>query len=371
MAHRFREKISAWLAEADICINGDRPWDIKVYDERLWTRIFSDGSLGVGEAYMDGWWDSPQLDEFFYKVLRANLDEKIVAWKEVFHLLQARLLNLQSPSRAFEVGHRHYDLGNDLYQRMLDKRMIYSCAYWKNASTLDEAQEAKLELVCQKLMLRPGMRVLDIGCGWGGTARYMAEHYRVEVVGITVSKNQAHFARDYCKGLPVEIRLQDYREVNEIFDRVVSIGMFEHVGYKNYRTYMKVVRRCLKEDGLFLLHTIGNNRSVTHTDPWIGKYIFPNSMIPSARQIIQAAEGLFVLEDWHSFGPHYDKTLMAWFHNFETHWDEIKDRYGERFYRMWKYFLLSSAGSFRARKNQVWQIVFSPTGVIGGYPSIR
>ncbi|RMG60721.1 MAG: cyclopropane fatty acyl phospholipid synthase [Calditrichaeota bacterium] len=371
MSRRFRDKIERWLAEADVQINGDRPWDLVVHDERLWARVFSRGSLGAGEAYMDGWWDSPRLDEFFHRILKADLDRKIVPWREFFSVLQARLINRQSGRRAFEVGRRHYDLGNDLYQCMLDRRMIYSCAYWKDAANLDEAQEAKLDLVCRKLLLEPGLRVLDIGCGWGGTARFMAETYRVEVVGITVSRNQAEYAREVCKGLPVEIRLQDYREVRERFDRVVSIGMFEHVGYKNYRTFMEVVHRCLRPEGLFLLHTIGNNRSVTRTDPWIETYIFPNSMIPSASQIARAAEGLFVLEDWHSFGPHYDRTLMAWFHNFHRRWPEIRDRYGERFYRMWKYFLLSSAGSFRARKNQVWQIVFSPGGVPGGYPSVR
>jgi cyclopropane-fatty-acyl-phospholipid synthase len=221
--------------------------------------------------------------------------------------------------------------------------------------------------VCKKINLQPGQRVLDIGCGWGSFAQYAAEEYGAEVVGITVSKEQVELGRERCKGLPVEIRLQDYREINEPFDHIISLGMIEHVGSKNYRTYMQTAHRCLKDNGIFLLHTIGSNRSVRTTDPWIEKYIFPNSQLPSIRQLALAAEGLFVMEDWQNFGVHYDKTLMAWYQNFDTGWDELKSTYSERFYRMWTYYLLSCAGSFRARKNQLWQIVFSKQGIPGGF----
>ena len=254
---------------------------------------------------------------------------------------------------------------------MLDERLIYSCGYWKNASTLNEAQEAKLDLVCRKLGLRPGMRVLDIGCGWGGAAKFAAEKYKVEVVGITVSKEQVKFGKEYCRGLPVEIHLQDYHSLKGTFDRIFSLGMIEHVGYKNFGAFFRVVNNCLKDDGLFLLHTIGGNYSVTSTDPWIERYIFPNSMMPSARQICANIEGLFVFENWHNFGTDYDTTLMHWFRDFHENWNAIKKDYDERFYRMWKYYLLSCAGSFRARKNQLWQIVLSPNGVPGGYRSLR
>jgi cyclopropane-fatty-acyl-phospholipid synthase len=252
---------------------------------------------------------------------------------------------------------------------MLGEWLIYSCGYWENASTLDEAQEAKLDLVCRKLGLRQGMRVLDIGCG--GAAKFAAERYKVEVVGITVSKEQSRFGKELCQGLPVEICLQDFRSLKGPFDRIFSLGMFEHVGYKNYVTFFRVVNSCLKENGLFLLHTIGNKRSVTRIDPWINRYVFPNSMLPSAKQITSAAEGLFVLEDWHSFGQYYDKTLMAWYNNFTKNWTKLKDAYDERFYRMWTYYLLSCAGSFRARENQLWQIVLSANGVPGVYQSVR
>jgi len=320
---------------------------------------------------MDGWWDCERLDEFFHRLLRAELDTKVKPWRDAARVLRARLLNLQKPIRAFRIGQHHYDKGNDLFRHMLDTRMVYSCGYWSGATTLDEAQEAKLDLVCRKLELRPGMRVLDIGCGWGGTAKYAAEHYDVAVTGVTISANQAKLAQEICEGLEVEIRLQDYRQLDGRFDRVLSLGMVEHVGYKNYDVFMRIVRDRLVDDGLFLLHTIGGNRSVRKTNPWTERYIFPNSMLPSAKQLCAAAEAKFVIEDWHSFGEDYDKTLMHWYQNFERNWPLLKDRYDERFYRMWKYYLLSCAGSFRARKNQLWQIVFSPHGVPGGYSSLR
>ena len=345
---------------------------MQVHDPRLYRRILAQGSLGLGEAYMDGWWDCQALDQFFDRVLRADLDSAVSSLQERFDLLRARLLNLQSHSRAFQVGERHYDIGNDLYRRMLDKKMIYSCAYWRQAETLDQAQEHKLDLVCRKLGLRKGMTLLDIGCGWGGLAAWAAEHYGVTVTGITVSRQQAARARETCRDLPVQILLQDYRSLTGRFDRIVSLGMFEHVGHKNYRTFMATVRNLLTEDGLALLHTIGGNRSTTTTDPWIERYIFPNSMLPSARQITAAAEGLLLIEDWHNFGADYDPTLMAWYRNFAAAWPELEgERYDRRFYRMWSYYLLSCAGSFRARKNQVWQIVLSPNGCPGGYQAIR
>lgn len=368
---KLRQTLQKILDYADIKIDGDNPWDIKIHDNRFYRRIWAHASLGLGESYMDGWWDCDRLDEFYYKVLKAQLQKKVRGRDVLIGVLKAKLLNLQNRSRAFEVGRRHYDLGNDLYMNMLDRLMVYSCGYWKNSDNLDDAQEAKLNLTCRKLYLAPGMKVLDIGCGWGGFAKYAAANFDVRVVGVTVSKEQAELAGELCKGLPVEIRLQDYRDVNEKYDAIVSVGMFEHVGYKNYRTYMKTVDRCLKDGGLFLLHTIGGNESVISSDPWTMKYIFPNSMIPSAKQITDAAEGLSYLEDWHNFGLDYDKTLMAWHRNFKTNWDKIKNNYDNRFKRMWEHFLLSSAGSFRAKHNHVWQVVFSKSGYEGRYNSIR
>ncbi len=360
------------LDSADIRINGTRPWDIHVHNERFYSRVLGYGSLGLGESYMDGWWDSEALDQFFYKLFQARLDEQALTWKDKLTALKARFVNAQNISRSFQVGRHHYDLGNDLYRTMLDDRMIYSCAYWKDAATLEEAQEAKLDLICRKLQLQPSMRLLDIGCGWGGMAAYAAQNYGVSVVGVTISKEQAKFARYRCRKLPVTIELQDYRELKGKFDRIVSIGMFEHVGHKNYRTFMQRQKELLSDDGLVMLHTIGRNKSGTTIDKWISRHIFPNSLLPSARQISAAAEGLFVIEDWHNFGPDYDITLMHWFDNFDKKYELLPEKtYDQRFYRMWKYYLLSCAGSFRARKNQLWQVVLSPSGSCGRYEAPR
>jgi len=364
---KLDDRIAHLLSLADVAVNGHRPWDIRVHNDNFYPTVLKCGSLGLGESYMDGWWDVPQLDEFICRVFKANLQDRVISVQDYLFYLQALVLNEQCPKRAYEVGEKHYDIGNDLYERMLDKHMIYSCGFWKNASTLDEAQEAKLDMVCRKLELKPGMRVLDIGCGWGGMAQFAAQNYGVEVIGITISKEQAALARERCAELPIEIRLQDYRNLSETFDRILSLGMFEHVGYKNYRTFMKKVRSLLKEDGLFLLHTIGVNRSQKTIDSWIQKYIFPNAVLPSAKQITAAVEGVFVLEDWHNFGADYDKTLMHWYKNFHSNWHTLKKKYDERFFRMWKYYLLTCAGSFRARSNQLWQIVLSPRGIPGGY----
>ena len=167
--------------------------------------------------------------------------------------------------------------------------------------------------------------------------------------------------------MPIEIRLQDYRDVEESFDAIFSIGMFEHVGARNYRTYFEAVRRLLRPNGLSVLHCIGNNEAPSQPDPWIEKYIFPNSMIPAASQVAAALEGLFVVEDWHNFGADYDRTLCAWRERFDAAWDRLRHRFDERFRRMWHFYLASSAAVFRARRDQLWQITLSPRGVPGGY----
>lgn len=368
----MQQTVEDLLGRADVKVDGKRPWDIQVKNQGVFSRILSGGTLALGESYMDEWWECEALDQFVDRALRLRLEKKVgISRQLVWNVVKARITNQQSKSKARVVGEQHYDVGNDLYRNMLDERMNYSCGYWKDAKTLDEAQEAKLDLICRKLKLKPGMTVLDIGCGWGSLAKFAAEKYQVKVVGVTISKEQVELARELCEGLDVEIRLQDYRDVKDKFDRVVSVGMIEHVGYKNYRKFMKIVDRSLNDDGLFLLHTIGRNISGKNTDPWIEKYIFPNGMLPSANQLTRAAEGMFKLNDWHNFGTHYDKTLMAWHKNVNENWDKIKAHYDERFRRMWNFYLLSCAGAFRANKNQLWQIVFSKIGSKAEYESIR
>ena len=354
------------LSQAGVVINGPEPWDIRVHDNRFFKRVLQQGSLGLGESYMDGWWDCKRLDLFFDKLLRARLDEQRPArFTDLLRIAYARLINPQSRKRAWQVGEVHYDLGNDLFSRMLDPHMQYSCGYWKEADALFAAQENKLALICEKLQLKPGMTMLDIGCGWGGLAEYAAHHYGVRVEGITISAEQKAYAERLSAGKDVHILLQDYRDLNKQYDRIVSVGMFEHVGPKNYATYFKAVDRCLKPDGLFLLHSIGSNKTQHNVDAWINKYIFPNGCLPSVKQIAEASEPYFVIEDLHNFGADYDRTLMAWHSRFNKAWPELSGNYSLKFYRMFNYYLTACAGAFRARNIQLWQLVLS-RGVTGG-----
>lgn len=355
------------LNHADITLNGSNDYDPQIKNPLFYQRVLQKGSLGLGESYMDGWWDCAKLDEFIRRLIHADIESKAPKNKiDILKILMVRTRNLQTKARAWQVGKEHYDLGNDLYSKMLDPYMQYSCGYWKDCTTLELAQEQKLKLICDKLQLKPGEKVLDIGCGWGGLSYYMAKNYGVSVVGLTISKEQKALADERCKGLNVEIRLQDYRDLNEPFDKMVSVGMFEHVGSKNYKTYFDVVKRNLKKDGLFLLHTIGSNSSSVNVDAWINKYIFPNGELPSIERIAAALRRDFVVEDWHNFGADYDRTLMAWHERFLAAWPEIEANYSPRFKRMFDYYLLACAGAFRARSIQLWQIVLSPEGVVGG-----
>jgi cyclopropane-fatty-acyl-phospholipid synthase len=368
-----KAKVQELLSLAGLTLDGSAPGDPQVHDERFYGRVLAGGPLALGESYMDGWWDAERLDVTIDKILRARIDRQVGhSLETLFYLLRARLLNLQNRSRAGEIASEHYDLGNDLYTAFLDPFNQYTCGYFKDTDDLDVAQQQKLDLICRKLGVRNGDAILDIGCGWGGFARFAAERYGALVTGVTISDEQMAYAKEYCRGLPVTLEKKDYRDVTGAFDKVVTIGMIEHVGFRNYRTFMGVVHRVLKDEGLFLLQTVGGNWSSRTQDPWFDKYIFPNSLNPSIAQLGSAIERLFVMEDWHSFGAHYDKTLLAWFRRFEGAWPRLKDRYDERFYRMWRYYLLSMAGAFRSRANsQLWQIVLSKHGVRGGYQSVR
>jgi len=362
---------TALLRDAGIAVNGRNPWDIKVKNPKLFDRLFAGGSLALGESYMEGWWDCKSLDQFFDKLLQAKIEKKVVSTKAVMAIVRAKIWNMQTKTLSKTVAKQHYNLGNELYKKMLGTSMQYSCAYFNGTKDLNKAQEKKLELICKKLKLKKGETVLDIGSGWGSLSCYMAKKYKCKVTALNISDEQIKFAKTLCKNLSVRFIKQDYRDHHGQYDKIVSIGMFEHVGPKNYAEYMQVAHRCLKDHGLFLLHTIGGNQSVHMIDPWLEKYIFPGAVLPSTSQIATGYEGLFVMEDWHNFGQDYDKTLMAWFKNFDKAWPTLKKDYDDRFYRMWKYYLLSCAGSFRSRKNQLWQIMLSKNGVPGGYAPVR
>lgn len=368
-----KQIVTEVLALADVKIGGDRPSDISVYDDRFYDRVLTDGSLGFGESYMEGWWDARALDECMYKILKADLERKVKpTWAMRWSVLKAKLFNMQEKGeRSSKVIQEHYELGDDLYEHMLGNTLAYTCAYWKDCTSLDAAQEKKFDLIAQKAGLKKGMRVLDLGCGWGGFSRHIAKNYGVEVVAVNLSEKQCAYAKKICAGLPVEVRNQDYRDVVGVFDRIISIGLMEHVGHKNYRGFMELIHRCLTEDGLALVHTIGRDTTAVTAEAWISKYIFPHGHLPSITQIGQSIEGLFVMEDWHNLNVNYDSTLIAWFKNFENNWDKLKAKYPDPFFKMWKYYLLSCAGAFRARNIQLWQVVLSKRGVPGGYESIR
>jgi cyclopropane-fatty-acyl-phospholipid synthase len=360
--------IAQALEQADVEIGGRRPWDIKVHNPRLYARVAAEGSLGLGEAYMDGWWDCERLDAFFDKVVSADLGRRFRLTPAVLWLaLSARLQNRQSPARSWRVADVHYNLELDIFEATFDKRLTGSCAYWASAQDLDAAQEAKLDLVCRKVGLTADQLVLDIGCGWGAFMGYANEVYGARCLGVTVSREQVAYGQARYAGAPIEFRLMDYRAFEGAADQVVSMGMFEHVGPKNYRRYFEIARRSLSKDGLFLLHTIIANERGGAIEPWLDKYIFPGGALPTIGQIGAAVEGLFVIEDVENFGAYYDLTLMAWWAKFQSNRAAIVRAHGERFCRMWDYYLLCCAGGFRSRRIGLAQLVLSPVGVRGGY----
>lgn len=355
-AKRF---VTETLAEIGITIGGDGPADIHVHDERTYQRVIRDRELGLGETYQEGWWSANQLDEFLARAQEADLRDLVKPSLALLRLVAAsRLTNRQAQGRAKKNASAHYDIGNDLFERMLDKRMIYTCGYWRDADDLDTAQEAKLDLICRKLKLEQGMRVLDIGCGWGGFAQFAAQRYDVHVTGISPAIEQVTLAREHTAGLPVHIEQADYREMAGEFDRITSIGMMEHVGPRNLGTFFDRCDALLAPDGMMLHHTIGSNEWKTHTDPWFDKYIFPGGVLPSLGQIARATEKVWSIEDVHNFGPDYDRTLMAWHANISERWHEIP-HYDEHFRRTWEYYLLGSAAGFRVRALQLFQVVFT------------
>lgn len=368
-----RKVVSDLFARAGVAFDGRNAWDIKVHNDRLFSRILSHGSLGLGEAYMDGDWDCVALDELFERVIRARLGEQLGLTLPVALMVASeRLQNRQSVARAGKCADVYYNLPAEVFEATFDTRVAGSCGYWKAAATLDDAQDAKLDLICRKIGLRKGESVLDIGCGWGSFVGFAAERYGAVCHGVTVSKVQVEYIKSRYAGAPIYPMLDDYRNYRgPKVDHVVSVEMFEQVGARNHRTYFERVRSYMKDDGLFLLHTNWENERYPVIEPWQDKYFFPNADLPTIGEIATAVEGLFVIEDVHNLGVDYDKTLMAWNAKFQSNRAEIERKYGTRFCKMWEYFLLETAGAFRCRHIGVGQIVLSPKGVRGGYESIR
>lgn len=341
------------------------------------------GIYGMGEAYIRGEWDTRNLEELLYQVvsgaLGVNGGFRKIDPRFIWFLLKDRVRNSQVGKGAYEVAQRHYDLGNDLFRVMLDEdTMTYTCGYWREAKDLDQAQRAKIDLLCRKLELQPGMRVLDIGCGWGNFAEHAASRYGVSVVGLTVSKEQAAFARSRCHNLDVDIVLEDYQKYTGSFDRIVSIEMIEAVGRKNMQSFFQMVQRCLKPSGLFGLQAISADTFSRSSEPvldhyilWLQKRIFPNGYLPTMSHLCAPERSGLVIEDIHNFSADYAKTLRVWADRFESGWPKLSEKYGESFRRMWLFYLHGCQALFRARKVQLYQIVYSQGGVGGGYTSIR
>jgi len=376
MASSLKTAVVQSLADADINIGGSRPWDITVYDDRMYAALAKSGSLGAGESYMNGWWDCNALDQMAERYLRTDSTSRIAGGhvRNLLEKLRATWIDLQCGLGSREIARVHYDLPFDLFESMLGPTMNYSCAYWRDANELTSAQNAKMHLICRKLGLQPGMRVLDVGCGWGGLIEFAAREYSCTMVGITVSAEQAQYAREKCN-VRSEIHLMDYRDLRPdsfgTFDVITSIGMLEHVGPRNYARYFDKMRRLLRPNGLLLVQSFGRERSQP-VDRWINRYIFPNSYVPSGPELLAATHNRFIVEDWHNFGADYDRTLLEWHANFEQWATDKWKKTDPTRYRMWRYYLLTFAAGFRVRDRvQLWQLVLSPNGVPKGYNSLR
>ncbi len=327
-------------------------------------RIATDPTLMLGETYMDGEWDITKGSILsLLEILLSNLPHQLIGQRGFFFKhLQKLIRRGNTIMRSYRNVAHHYDLDEWLFRRFLDPDMHYSCAYFYEPDiSLQEAQRAKCQHIMTKLLLQPRQRVLDIGCGWGGLALYLAEHAGVEVTGLTLSREQLRVAEQRVKehGLQgrVKFHLQDYREHQGSYDRIVSVGMFEHVGRTHYPEYFEQVRRLLHPDGVALLHTIGHSGAPVETNPWIAKYIFPGGYNPSLSEVSSAFEKSGLINcDVEVWRLHYAETLAAWHKNFQAHRADVAQRLGERFCRMWEYYLTTCEASFRWYNVVVFQI---------------
>ncbi len=340
---------------------------ITLKDPDLPRKMVMNPDMAMGEAYRDGRFEIENDDlHAYFELVLLNLSQTRQAWWQApLHLSQMALRKLDqfNPlSRARRNVAHHYDLSAELYDLFLDADRQYSCAYFERPDmTLEEAQEAKKRHIAKKLMIEPGMRVLDIGCGWGGMALTLARDYGARVVGVTLSEEQHALAtrRAAQEGLSdqVEFRLIDYRKVNESFDRIVSVGMFEHVGAPHYREYFDTVERMLTPDGIALIHTIGRLTPPGYTSPFIRKYIFPGGYVPALSEMSAAIEHTSLwTEDVEIWRLHYAETLLHWVKRFEARQEEAKAIYDDKFCRMWRYYLIACEMTFRLDYQVVFQV---------------
>lgn len=355
------------LARAGVKVDGKEPWDIQVADQRFFRTVLTQGSLGLGEAYLRGWWTCNDLEELSYRLIRSGLYKtSLLLPQPVLANLLHATINQQSKEKSLRVAVQHYSLGNDVFLDFLGRHHLYSCGYFKDTDDLDVAQRQKLEKVCRLLDLRPGDRVLDVGGGWGEFARYAATQHGCEVTSINIADEQIKFAREYCKDASVEIRRCDYRDVTGRFDKIVVMAMLTHVGYKNYRGFMEVMDRCLEPGGLMLVESVGGHKSRKDCEPWINRYIFPGGVVPSLEQFDRAVAGLFARKALDEFGSSYVHTLRAWHRNFVQAWPAHRSRYDDRMRLMFEYFFLTVAGAFRAGYLLHWHLLFQKGEQVAG-----
>jgi cyclopropane-fatty-acyl-phospholipid synthase len=357
----YKKAVERILSTVDVRIGGSRPFDMQVHSDLFYKRVLLEGSVGLGESYMDGLWDCADLEELVFRFVESGIERRFrllpgfVTMNALGHLVN------RQPRSLGERTSRHYNTDNDLFASFLGKYKNYSCAFYEEGDDLDTAQLKKMDLICDELCLRPGENVLDIGGGWGEIAKHMASR-GCRITSINIADEQMRAAREHCKGASVDVVKCDYRDVAGTFDKIAIIAMMSHVGHKNHRPLFETVHRHLAPDGLVFVDTVGSAVSLQNGNPWIDKYIFPGIVFPSIQQISRAVEGLFVIEAVRNFGASYVKTLRAWNANLRRAWPRLSHRHDERTRRMFEFFFLTVAGFFRARDFQNWYVVLSPEG---------
>lgn len=339
--------------------------DIIVNNNNFYTKLLKHGEIGLGESYVDKDWDSNNLEETLYNLIinQKKIENAII--KNSPNLIIKKLLDI--PSDIFSTDNTkndikfHYDIGNKLYENMLGKSMLYSCAYfYKQGLSLDEAQYAKLDLIAKKLNLKEGMRVLDIGCGFGTAAIYLSKKFNVNILGISLSKEQINYFNSIYTGTQVQVIYKDYRELtrehNNSYDCIYSIGMFEHIGINNHIDYYNKCFKLLKTNGTMLIHTIVSNKRLYSHNSWITKYIFPGAELPHISDFTKKYTDNWLLQDLQCIGKSYSKTLLAWKKNIND--SSVFNNYDDKFKRTWNYYLLLCSAAFRAREITVFQLVY-------------
>lgn len=378
----YKSHVISFLEKAGIAIGGPNDFDIHVNDDRFYEMFFKDRTVGAGEAYTEGFWDVKDLKLLAEKIfLSGKLDHQYGFLNNLIYQLNKAQGKLKA---LFDIK-KTYDHNIELYRAMLDKRLLYTCAYWNNidysVANLDLAQEQKLELVCQKLGLHQqpkGQSILDYGCGFAGFAKYAHEKYGAKVVGITISKLQYKVAKEICKGLPIEIRFQDYRDIpkGELYDHLVALGIIEHITVKNAREFILNAKSHLKnekyQDNRFVLHGMFTNGTEHRIDPWMEKYIFPGAEIFTFKHLFDMIHGVFYCQDFHPFGPDYSLTADAWYQRLEMNYGNLlPSEQNNEFMRTFEFYLKTASASFLTQRNNLMQMVLTHGPVINGLEPVR